>query len=46
MREDEGMSVSPAVPVAVCQFAPTDSREGNRERIAELVADAAARAHV
>ncbi|MFJ4253063.1 carbon-nitrogen hydrolase family protein [Microbacterium sp. NPDC090003] len=37
------MSVSPAVPVAVCQFAPTDSREGNRERIAELVADAAAR---
>jgi predicted amidohydrolase len=43
MREDEGMSVRPAVPVAVCQFAPTDSREGNRERIAELVADAAAR---
>ncbi|MFF7292047.1 carbon-nitrogen hydrolase family protein [Microbacterium sp. NPDC008134] len=37
------MSVSPAVAVAVCQFAPTDSREGNRERIAELVADAAAR---
>jgi deaminated glutathione amidase len=43
MGEDESMSVSPAVAVAVCQFAPTDSREGNRERIAELVADAAAR---
>src|SRR5690606_29013793 len=29
--------------VAVCQFAPTASREGNRARVAELVADAAAR---
>ncbi len=29
--------------VAVCQFAPTASREGNRARIAELAADAAAR---
>lgn len=34
---------SAAVPVAVCQFAPTDSREGNRDRIAALTADAAAR---
>ncbi|GAT72617.1 amidohydrolase [Microbacterium sp. HM58-2] len=32
-----------AVPVAVCQFAPSASREGNRERIAELTAQAAAR---
>ncbi len=34
---------APAVPVAVCQFAPTASREENRERIAELTAAAAAR---
>ena len=34
---------SAAVPVAVCQFAPTDSRERNRERVAELTAQAAAR---
>ncbi|MFS0893254.1 carbon-nitrogen hydrolase family protein [Microbacterium sp. 179-I 3D3 NHS] len=34
---------STAVPVAVCQFAPTASREENRERIARLTADAAAR---
>ena len=32
-----------AVAVAVCQFAPTASRADNRERIAELTADAAAR---
>lgn len=32
-----------AVPVAVCQFAPTASRTQNRERIAELTAEAAAR---
>lgn len=37
------MSVSAAVPVAVCQFAPTDSRESNRDRIAKIVADAAGR---
>lgn len=43
MGEDEGMSATPAVPVAVCQFAPTDSRAGNRDRVAALVADAAAR---
>ncbi|MGK3948174.1 carbon-nitrogen hydrolase family protein [Microbacterium sp. K2] len=36
-------TASAAVPVAVCQFAPTSSREGNRDRIAELTADAAAR---
>ncbi len=42
MGEDEGMSEN-AVPVAVCQFAPTASREENRERIAELTAQAAAR---
>lgn len=43
MREDEGMSETAAVPVAVCQFAPTASRSDNRERIAALTADAAAR---
>jgi predicted amidohydrolase len=43
MREDEGMSETAAVPVAVCQFAPTASRSENRERIAQLTADAAAR---
>ncbi|MFJ4224621.1 carbon-nitrogen hydrolase family protein [Microbacterium sp. NPDC089695] len=32
-----------AVPVAVCQFAPTSSREGNLERLAVLTAEAAAR---
>lgn len=32
-----------AVPVAVCQFAPTDAREENRRRIAELTAEAAGR---
>ena len=37
------MSQSAAVPVAVCQFAPVASRAQNRERIAELVVDAAAR---
>lgn len=42
MREDRGMSEN-AVPVAVCQFAPAASREQNRERIAELTAEAAAR---
>ncbi|KQR49506.1 hydrolase [Microbacterium sp. Leaf161] len=36
-------TASAAVPVAVCQFAPTSSREGNRDRIAELTAEAAAR---
>ncbi len=36
------MAVS-APLVAVCQFAPTASRESNRTRIAELVADSAAR---
>ncbi|OIJ33239.1 carbon-nitrogen hydrolase family protein [Microbacterium sp. LCT-H2] len=35
------MSENTAVPVAVCQFAPTDSREHNREQIAELAAEAA-----
>lgn len=43
MREDEGMSETAAVPVAVCQFAPTASRADNRERIAAVTADAAAR---
>ena len=37
------MTESSAIPVAVCQFAPTDSRSGNLERIATLVAEAAAR---
>ena len=37
------MSETAAVPVAVCQFAPTASRADNRERIAELTADAASR---
>ena len=37
------MSETAAVPVAVCQFAPTASRADNRERIAELTAAAAAR---
>lgn len=32
-----------AVPLAVCQFAPTSSREENRERIAALTAEAAGR---
>jgi predicted amidohydrolase len=35
--------MSENVPVAVCQFAPTSSRDGNLERIARLTADAAAR---
>ncbi len=43
MREDEGMSSSSAVAVAVCQFAPTASRHDNLERIGALTADAAAR---
>lgn len=43
MGEDEDMTESAAVPVAVCQFAPTASRSGNLERIAALTADAAAR---
>ena len=37
------MPENAAVPVAVCQFAPTSSREANLERIAELTADAASR---
>lgn len=37
------MSETAAVSVAVCQFAPTASRSDNRERIAALTADAAAR---
>lgn len=37
------MPESPAVPVAVCQFAPTASRADNRERIAELTVEAVAR---
>ncbi|MCI1020188.1 carbon-nitrogen hydrolase family protein [Microbacterium sp. C5A9] len=36
-------TVSAAVPVAVCQFAPTASREDNRDRIAAMTADAASR---
>ncbi|SJN30275.1 Aliphatic amidase AmiE [Microbacterium esteraromaticum] len=32
-----------ALPVAVCQFAPGDTPETNRARVAELVADAARR---
>ncbi len=43
MGEDEGMTESAALPVAVCQFAPTASREDNRDRIANLVAEASAR---
>lgn len=37
------MSETAAVPVAVCQFAPTASRADNRERIAELTSAAVAR---
>lgn len=37
------MPENAAIPVAVCQFAPTASRSDNRERIAELTAQAAAR---
>lgn len=37
------MSESPAVAVAVCQFSPTASRADNRQRIAELTADAVRR---
>ncbi|MBO9626288.1 MAG: carbon-nitrogen hydrolase family protein [Microbacterium sp.] len=39
----ENRSGSAAVPVAVCQFAPTADRVANRERVAALTADAAAR---
>lgn len=37
------MSTSAAVSVAVCQFAPTASREQNRARLVERAADAASR---
>ncbi|ALX66669.1 carbon-nitrogen hydrolase family protein [Microbacterium sp. XT11] len=37
------MSDTAAVPVAVCQFAPTVARESNRERLGVLTAEAAAR---
>lgn len=37
------MSAPAAVPVAVCQFAPTASRPDNLERIAELATEAASR---
>ncbi|WP_300268468.1 carbon-nitrogen hydrolase family protein [Microbacterium sp.] len=37
------MSDTASTFVAVCQFSPTDSRESNRARIAELTADAAGR---
>ncbi|MFK4761372.1 carbon-nitrogen hydrolase family protein [Microbacterium sp. ZW T5_45] len=37
------MPENASIAVAVCQFAPTASREGNLERIAGLVAEAAAR---
>lgn len=37
------MTESAALPIAVCQFAPTASREDNRDRIANLVAEASAR---
>ena len=37
------MSENAAVPVAVCQFAPTASRADNLERIAELTEEAAGR---
>lgn len=37
------MTESAAVPVAVCQFAPSASRSANLERIAELTADAVSR---
>lgn len=45
MREDGAMpeTTAAAVPVAVCQFAPTASRADNREQIARLTADAATR---
>nr|WP_201469338.1 carbon-nitrogen hydrolase family protein [Microbacterium hydrocarbonoxydans] len=36
-------TASAAVPVAVCQFAPTASRDGNRDLIAAMTADAARR---
>ncbi|WP_254409405.1 carbon-nitrogen hydrolase family protein [Streptomyces sp. AC495_CC817] len=37
------MPETASLPVAVCQFSPTADRTANRERIAELTADAAAR---
>ncbi|MFF3028543.1 carbon-nitrogen hydrolase family protein [Microbacterium sp. NPDC057944] len=37
------MSETAAVPIAVCQFAPTAVREENLERIARMTADAARR---
>lgn len=37
------MPENAATLVAVCQFSPTGSKSGNRERIAELTSDAAAR---
>src|SRR5690606_12261708 len=40
---EDGDMVASAPLVAVCQFAPTASRESNRARIAELVAESAAR---
>jgi predicted amidohydrolase len=45
MGKDVSMTdtASAAVPVAVCQFAPTASREDNRDRIAAMTANAAAR---
>ncbi len=43
MRDDGGMSDTAPMSVAVCQFAPTDSRADNRARIAEMTATAASR---
>ncbi len=45
MGKDVSMTetASAAVPVAVCQFAPTASREGNRDRIAAMTVEAASR---
>src|SRR5690606_11828108 len=43
MREDGDMPEIAPLTVAVCQFSPTDSRSGNRARIAAMTADAASR---
>ncbi|WEK62672.1 MAG: carbon-nitrogen hydrolase family protein [Candidatus Microbacterium colombiense] len=37
------MSENRSIPVAVCQFAPTSSRAGNRDRVSALTAEAAGR---
>ncbi len=43
MTQTAPAATSAAVPVAVCQFAPTAHREDNRDRIAAMAAEAAGR---